>query len=90
MVFVLCDHAQQEIQRSLAMLQMRRRREYSRMRADEAKAEAGANQAGVPAPDIPLQPTFDPENNTSRYRYMEPPPDAAICRWPHCLLLIFA
>ncbi len=50
------------------------------MRADEAKAEAGANQAGVPAPDIPLQPTFDVDNNSHRYRYMEPPPDAALCR----------
>jgi len=50
------------------------------MRIDEAKAEAGANQAGVPAPDIPLQPSFDADNNTHRYRYMEPSPDAAICR----------
>ena len=50
------------------------------MRSDEAKAEAGATQAGVPAPDIPLQPTFDADNNTHRYRYMEPPPDAALCR----------
>lgn len=62
-------------------LQMRRRREYSRMRSDEAKAEAGAVQAGVPAPDIPLQPTFDADNNSHRYRYMEPPPDAALCRY---------
>ncbi len=50
------------------------------MRVEEAKAEAGANQAGVPAPDIPLQPSFDADNNSHRYRYMEPPPDAAICR----------
>ena len=68
--------------RPMHMLQMRRRREYSRMRSDEAKAEAGANQAGVPAPDIPLQPTFDADNNSHRYRYMEPPPDAALCRYP--------
>ncbi|KAL0037507.1 hypothetical protein WJX77_000444 [Trebouxia sp. C0004] len=68
--------------------EMRRRREYSRLRIDEAKAEAGANQAGVPAPDIPLQPSFDADNNSHRYRYMEPPPDAAICRPvvdPNCL-----
>lgn len=50
------------------------------MRADEAKAEAGATQAGVPAPDIPLQPTFDGDDTTHRYRYMEPGPDAALCR----------
>ncbi|KAL3138742.1 Translocase of chloroplast 159, chloroplastic, variant 2 [Trebouxia sp. C0010 RCD-2024] len=60
--------------------QMRLRREYSRMRSDDAKAEAGASQTGTPAPDIPLQPTFDAENNSHRYRYMEPPPDAALCR----------
>ncbi len=58
------------------------------MRIEEAKAEAGANQAGVPAPDIPLQPSFDADNNSHRYRYMEPPPDAAICRcFPAPLLL---
>ena len=68
---------------------MRRRREYSRMRADETKAEAGANQAGVPAPDIPLQPSFDADNNSHRYRYMEPSPDAALCRssFSTCLYL---
>lgn len=50
------------------------------MRSDEAKAEAGATQAGVPAPDIPLQPSFDGEDTTHRFRYMEPGPDAALCR----------
>lgn len=50
------------------------------MRAEEAKAEAGATQAGVPAPDIPLQPTFDGDDTTHRYRYMEPGPDAPLCR----------
>ena len=60
------------------------------MRADETKAEAGANQAGVPAPDIPLQPSFDADNNSHRYRYMEPSPDAALCRSssPTCLYLL--
>lgn len=60
------------------------------MRADETKAEAGANQAGVPAPDIPLQPSFDADNNSHRYRYMEPSPDAALCRssFSTCLYLL--
>ena len=58
------------------------------MRADEAKAEAGATQAGVPAPDIPLQPTFDGDDTTHRYRYMEPGPDAALCRSASAIVLV--
>ena len=75
-----CPYLSQTVDLS-ALVQMRRRREYSRMRSDEVKAEAGATQAGVPAPDIPLQPTFDADNNSHRYRYMEPLPDAALCRY---------
>lgn len=80
--FVL--HSCSQCSEACCRMQIRKRRAYSRMRSDEAKAEASANQGGIPAPDIPLQPTFDAENNSYRYRYMEPPPDAALCRCLPC------
>mmetsp|Transcript_21143 Transcript_21143/g.58671 ORF Transcript_21143/g.58671 Transcript_21143/m.58671 type:complete len:366 (-) Transcript_21143:146-1243(-) len=53
-------------------MELRRRKEYEKMRADEAKADADSKtQVSVPAPDPALQPTFDSDNNGHRYRFLE-------------------
>ena len=43
-------------------LQMRKRREFLKMKREEAKQEEGA-QVAIPAPDPPLPPTFDADTN---------------------------
>ena len=52
--------------------QMRKRREFLKMKREEAKQEEGA-QVAIPAPDPPLPPTFDADINSHRYRFLEAP-----------------
>lgn len=51
---------------------MRKRREFLKMKREEAKQEEGA-QVAIPAPDPPLPPTFDADANAHRYRFLEAP-----------------
>eukprot|EP00873_Tetraselmis_striata_P028343 jgi/Tetstr1/448607/TSEL_035856.t1 len=52
--------------------EMRKRKEYEKMRAEEAKADAESKtQVAVPAPDPALQPTFDSDSNGHYYRFLE-------------------
>jgi hypothetical protein len=51
---------------------MRKRRDFLKMRREEAKHEEGT-QVAIPAPDPPLPPSFDPDVNSHRYRFMEQP-----------------
>ena len=55
-----------------ACLQMRKRREFLKMKREEAKQEEGA-QVAIPAPDPPLPSTFDADINSHRYRFLEAP-----------------
>ncbi|CAL5224470.1 g7162 [Coccomyxa viridis] len=52
--------------------EMRKRREFLKMKREEAKQEEGA-QVAIPAPDPPLPPTFDADINSHRYRFLEAP-----------------
>ena len=54
------------------LLQMRKRREFLKIRREEAKADDGA-QVAIPAPDPPLPPTFDADVSAHRYRFLEQP-----------------
>lgn len=51
---------------------MRKRREFLKIKREEAKQEEGA-QVAIPAPDPPLPPTFDADTNSHRYRFLEAP-----------------
>ncbi|KAK9917294.1 hypothetical protein WJX75_002892 [Coccomyxa subellipsoidea] len=52
--------------------EMRKRREFLKLRREEAKADDGA-QVSIPAPDPPLPPTFDADVSAHRYRFLEQP-----------------
>ncbi|CAL8463774.1 g3308 [Coccomyxa elongata] len=52
--------------------EMRKRREFLKMRREEAKADDGV-QVAIPAPDPPLPPTFDADVTAHRYRFLEQP-----------------
>ena len=54
------------------MLQMRKRREFLKIKREEAKQDEGV-QVAIPAPDPPLPPNFDADTNTHRYRFLEAP-----------------
>lgn len=54
------------------LLQMRKRREFLKIRREEAKADDGV-QVAIPAPDPPLPPTFDADVTAHRYRFLEQP-----------------
>lgn len=58
---------------------MKKRREFLRIRREEAKQEEGA-QVAIPAPDPPLPPSFDADVNTHRYRFLEAP-GGWLARW---------
>ncbi|KAK9858808.1 hypothetical protein WJX84_002378 [Apatococcus fuscideae] len=50
----------------------RKRREYVKMRRDEAKAADGQQgSVAVPGPETPLPPSFDGEPQSHRYRFLE-------------------
>lgn len=51
--------------------EVRKKREFLRQRAEEARQEEGSSQVAVPAPDPALAPSFDPDCNTHRYRFLE-------------------
>ena len=55
-----------------ALLQMRKRREFLKLKREEAKQDEGV-QVAIPAPDPPLPPNFDADTNTHRYRFLEAP-----------------
>lgn len=53
-------------------LQIRKKREYIRMRQEEAKAEEGNQaQVAIPAPEPALPPSFDGDTSSFRYRFLE-------------------
>ena len=64
--------------------QMRKRREFLKLRREEAKADDGA-QVSIPAPDPPLPPTFDADVSAHRYRFLEQP-GGWLARWVPPLL----
>lgn len=64
--------------------QMRKRREFLKLRREEAKADDGA-QVSIPAPDPPLPPTFDADVSGHRYRFLEQP-GGWLARWVSPLL----
>ncbi|KAK9837680.1 hypothetical protein WJX74_002838 [Apatococcus lobatus] len=52
--------------------EFRKRREYVKMRRDEAKAAEGQQgSVAVPGPETPLPPSFDGEPQSHRYRFLE-------------------
>ena len=51
---------------------MRKRREFLKLKREEAKQDEGV-QVAIPAPDPPLPPNFDADTNTHRYRFLEAP-----------------
>lgn len=57
---------------ALPALQMRKRREFLKIKREEAKQDEGV-QVAIPAPDPPLPPNFDADTNTHRYRFLEAP-----------------
>lgn len=57
---------------SVINMQMRKRREFLKLKREEAKSEEGV-QVAIPAPDPPLPPSFDADVNAHRYRFLEQP-----------------